>query len=36
VVFEALPHAFWNDVGLPESKEMHQTSAQFFDRYLGK
>jgi monoterpene epsilon-lactone hydrolase len=35
VVFEALPHAFWNDVHLPESQEMHQISAQFFDRHLG-
>ena len=36
VVFEALPHAFWNDVKLPESKEADQLMAQFFDRNLGK
>jgi len=35
VVFEALPHAFWNNPHLPESKEMHQLSAAFFDRHLG-
>jgi monoterpene epsilon-lactone hydrolase len=35
VVFEALPHAFWNDTRLPESKEMHQLTAAFFDRHLG-
>lgn len=35
IVFEALPHAFWNDVHLPESQEMHQLSARFFDRCLG-
>lgn len=36
IVFEALPHAFWNDTRLPESKEMHQLSADFFDRHLGR
>jgi epsilon-lactone hydrolase len=35
VVFEALAHAFWNDTRLPESKEMHQLTAAFFDRHLG-
>lgn len=35
VVFEALPHAFWNDVRLPESKEAYQIMARFFDRKLG-
>src|ERR1700761_3390073 len=35
VVFEALPHAFWNNARLPESKEMQQISATFFDRRLG-
>jgi epsilon-lactone hydrolase len=35
VVFEALPHAFWNNARLPESKEMHQITARFFDRHLG-
>ncbi|MBV8807889.1 MAG: alpha/beta hydrolase fold domain-containing protein, partial [Acidobacteriaceae bacterium] len=34
VVFEALPHAFWNDVHLPESKEAYQIMAGFFDKNL--
>ena len=36
VVFEALPHAFWNDVSLPESKEAYEYMADFFDRELGR
>ncbi len=36
VVFEALPHAFWNDVSLPESREAHQMMASFFDKELGR
>ena len=36
VVFEALPHAFWNDVSLPESREAYQIMAGFFDSRLGK
>lgn len=35
VVFEALPHAFWNDVHLPESRETNEMIARFFDRRLG-
>lgn len=35
VVFEALPHAFWNDAHLPESKEADEIMAQFFDKHLG-
>jgi acetyl esterase/lipase len=35
VVFEALPHAFWNDAHLPESKEADGIMATFFDRHLG-
>ncbi len=35
VVFEALPHAFWNDVHLPESQEADQIMAKFFDQHLG-
>jgi acetyl esterase/lipase len=35
VVFEALPHAFWNDVRLPESQEANQIMAKFFDQHLG-
>ncbi|HET9087164.1 MAG TPA: alpha/beta hydrolase [Acidobacteriaceae bacterium] len=36
VVFEALPHAFWNDPNLPESKEADALMASFFDKHLGK
>ena len=36
VVFEALPHAFWNDPALPESKEADQIMARFLDKHLGK
>lgn len=36
VVFEALPHAFWNDVNLPESREADEIMARFFDTHLGK
>ncbi|HEY7839599.1 MAG TPA: alpha/beta hydrolase fold domain-containing protein [Terriglobales bacterium] len=35
IVFEGLPHAFWNDINLPESKEADQDMANFFDRYVG-
>ncbi len=36
VVFEALPHAFWNDVSLPETKEADEIMARFFTEHLGK
>ena len=36
VVFEALPHAFWNNPNLPESKEADALMAKFFDNHLGK
>ena len=36
VVFEALPHAFWNNPELPESKEADGIMAKFFDRELGR
>jgi acetyl esterase/lipase len=35
IVFEGLPHAFWNDVGLPESKEAYEFMAGFFVKELG-
>jgi acetyl esterase/lipase len=35
VVFEGLSHTFWNDFGLPESKEAFQIMANFFDEKLG-
>jgi acetyl esterase/lipase len=34
VVFEGLPHAFWNDPNLPESKEADATMTHFFIRNL--
>jgi monoterpene epsilon-lactone hydrolase len=36
VVFEALPHAFWYDYHLPETKEALGLMADFFDKYVGK
>jgi acetyl esterase/lipase len=36
VVFEALPHAFWNNPELPESKEADGIMAKFFDKELGR
>ena len=35
VVFEALPHAFWNDVSLPETTEANEIMARFFVKHLG-
>lgn len=35
VVFEGLPHAFWNTLSLPESREAFEIQAKFFDRYVG-
>ena len=35
VVFEALPHAFWNEPKLPESKEADRIMAEFFTKHLG-
>jgi monoterpene epsilon-lactone hydrolase len=36
VVFEALPHAFWNDVNLPESREAYGYMANFFSQQLNR
>lgn len=36
VVFEALPHAFWNNPHLPETKEANEIMARFFDQQLGR
>lgn len=35
VVFEALPHAFWYQFELPETREALNLMAQFFDRNVG-
>jgi len=34
VVWDALPHAFWNEFKMPESIEAHHMMADFFDRHL--
>jgi acetyl esterase/lipase len=36
VVFEGLPHAFWNNLSLPESRETFRIMALFFSKQLGK
>lgn len=36
VVFEALPHAFWNDESLPETREADELMAGFFSSHLGR
>jgi acetyl esterase/lipase len=36
VVFEALPHAFWNNPGLPECREADELMAKFLAEHLGK
>jgi len=35
IVFEGLPHAFWNDANLPESKEAYGDMAHFFVKHLS-
>jgi acetyl esterase/lipase len=35
IVFEALPHAFWHNPDLPESKEANKFIAEFFILHLG-
>jgi epsilon-lactone hydrolase len=36
VVFDGLPHAFWNNPRLPEAKEADGLMAKFFVTHLGK
>lgn len=36
VVFEALPHAFWLDVQLPESRAANDIMARFLTSHIGK
>ncbi|WP_433964775.1 alpha/beta hydrolase fold domain-containing protein [Tunturiibacter gelidiferens] len=36
IVFEALPHAFWNDISLPETKEAYGYMADFFSQQLSR
>jgi acetyl esterase/lipase len=35
-VWDGLPHAFWYNSDLPESREAYQMIARFFDRHLHK
>jgi hypothetical protein len=35
-IWEGLPHAFFYDPGLPQSREVYEVTARFFERYLGK
>lgn len=35
IVFEGLPHAFWNNVELPESREAFKVMAEFFETHVG-
>lgn len=35
VVFDALPHAFWNEPALPETREAHRIMAEFLGSHLG-
>ena len=35
VVYDSMPHAFWFEIGTPESKEALQTMADYFNRHLG-
>lgn len=34
-VWDGLPHAFWYDSDLPESREVYNVIARFFDRHLA-
>lgn len=36
VVFDGLPHAFWNHPGLPETRQADKIMADFFRRQLSK
>jgi len=36
IVFEALPHAFWYQFDLPETKEALEMMAKFFDEKVGR
>jgi len=35
-VWDGLPHAFWYNSDLPESREVYEVIARFFDRHLGQ
>ena len=35
IVYDALPHAFWYTIGIPEAGEALESQAKFFDGHLG-
>lgn len=35
-IWEGLPHAFFMDPNLPQSREVYEVTARFFERHLGK
>jgi len=36
IVYDALPHAFWYTIGMPEASEALEFQAQFLDAHLGR
>lgn len=36
IVYDALPHAFWYTVGIPEATEALEYQAKFLDQHMGK
>jgi monoterpene epsilon-lactone hydrolase len=36
VIFDGLPHYFWGDVDLPESREAYAVMSRFFDAEVGR
>ncbi len=36
IVFDSLPHAFWNEWEYPESQETYKLITNFFNQHLGK
>jgi hypothetical protein len=36
MVFDALPHAFWYQFDLPESREALEAQASFLGRHVGR
>jgi len=35
IVFDAMPHAHWYSIHLPEAKEAFEAQARFLDRHLS-
>lgn len=36
IIYDALPHAFWYEVGIPEAREALEFQARFFDEKLSR